>query len=54
MKEGARQIGSPSELLGRRRRKRRGTTFSSSKQRRQRELRRKKAQDSRTERGETS
>ena len=47
MKEGVRQIGSPSELLGRQRRKRKGTTFSSSKQRRQRELQRKQAQDSR-------
>ena len=54
MKEGARQIGSPSESLGRRRRRRRDTKFSSSKQRRQKELRRKQAQDSRTERGETS
>ena len=32
----------------------RGTTFSSSKQRRQRELRRKQAQDSRTEEGKPS
>ena len=54
MKEGARHIDSPSESLGRRRRRKRGTTFSSSKQRRQRELRRKQAQDSRTERGKTS
>ena len=54
IKEGARQIGFPSESLERQRRRRRGTTFSSSKQRRQRELQRKQAQDSRTERGETS
>ena len=38
MKEGARQIGSPNELLERQRRKKRCTTFRSSKQRRQREL----------------
>ena len=54
MKEGVRQIGSPSESLGRQRRRRKGTTFSSSKQRWQRELRRKQIQDSRIVEGELS